>query len=113
MSDKPEKSKIRPVLIVSNDQSNQLDNDFLIIPITSKLRQQPFEILLTAQRITQPLPELSAVRCNKMHTIRNTRIIGKISSLTPDAMLEVVSTIEQVIAFRQSDLGYGFTSRKT
>ena len=30
LSDKPEKSKIRPVLVVSNAESNQLNNDLLM-----------------------------------------------------------------------------------
>lgn len=93
LSDKPEKSKIRPVLIVSNIEFNKLDNDLLIVPITSKLRDQPFEIILTNDKVTTPLPSLSAVRCNKLHTIRNNRIIGKIASVTSTTLKDIINAI--------------------
>jgi mRNA-degrading endonuclease toxin of MazEF toxin-antitoxin module len=38
-SDITEKSKLRPAIIVSNESSNSLDNDFLVCQITSKLRE--------------------------------------------------------------------------
>ncbi len=97
LSNKPEKSKIRPVLIISNEESNKLDNDLLIVPITSKLRDQPFEIILTNDKVTTALPSLSAVRCNKLHTIRNNRIIGKIASVTPAVLKDIVDTVHSSI----------------
>ena len=93
LSDKPDKSKIRPVLIVSNANSNKLDNDLLIVPITSRIRGETFEIVLTDDKLTAQLPALSAVRCNKIHTIRQTRITGKIASVTPTALQDIVETI--------------------
>lgn len=93
LSDKPEKSKIRPVLIVSNIISNRLDNDFLIAPITSKIRSQPFEVVLTNDRVDEPLPALSVVRCNKLHTIRNSRITGRITNVKSEILSEIIVEI--------------------
>lgn len=98
LSDKPDKSKVRPVLIISNANSNQLDNDLLVLPITSKLRNQPFEIILTEQELVSPLPALSAVRCNKLHTIRNTRIIGRITTVKPSALRRIADAVYDSIA---------------
>jgi len=97
LSDKPHKSKIRPVLIVSNGISNRLDNDFLIAPITSKIRNQPFEVILTDDKVDEPLPALSVVRCNKLHTIRNTRITGKITVVDSESLSEIIANIGQAI----------------
>lgn len=97
LSDKPDKSKIRPVLIVSNDDSNKLDNDLLIVPITSRIRGEVFEIVPTDDRLTTQLPALSAVRCNKLHTIRRTRITGNIAAVTPVALREIVKTVYSAI----------------
>gem|GEM_PF-1562900 len=93
LSDKPEKSKIRPVLIVSNIVSNRLDNDFLIAPITSKIRSQPFEVVLTDDKVDEPLPALSVVRCNKLHTIRNSRITGRITNVKSEILSEIIVEI--------------------
>jgi len=95
LSDKPAKSKVRPVLIVSNAESNALDNDLLIVPITSRVRGQLFEIVLTEEKLTSPLPALSAVRCNKIHTIRSTRITGKIAAVSSIALKEIVDAIRR------------------
>jgi mRNA interferase MazF len=97
LSDKPDKSKIRPVLIVSNADSNELDNDLLIVPITSKIRGQLFEIVLTEDKLTSPLPARSVVRCNKLHTIRNTRITGKIATVNSETLREIIETVCQAI----------------
>lgn len=97
LSDKPDKSKIRPVLVVSNADSNGPDNDLLIIPITSRIRNESFELVLTTEKLTAPLPALSAARCNKLHTIRNTRIIGKIASVHPEALKEIIGVIYKAL----------------
>ena len=98
LSDKPDKSKIRPVLVVSNADSNGLDNDLLIVPITSRIRGESFELVLTAEKLTSPLPALIAVRCNRLHTIRNTRITGKVAALTSEALKEVIRVIYRAIS---------------
>ena len=97
LSDKPDKSKVRPVLIVSNADSNKLDNDLLIVPITSRIRGEAFEIVLTNDKLTAQLPALSAVRCNKLHTIRRTRIAGKIANVTSARLKEIVETVYMAI----------------
>ncbi len=97
LSDKPDKSKIRPVLVISNSDSNLLDNDLLIIPVTSRIRGQLFEIILTEDKLTSPLPALSAVRCNKIHIIRNTRITGRIAAVNPTTLKYIVEIVCQAI----------------
>jgi mRNA-degrading endonuclease toxin of MazEF toxin-antitoxin module len=48
LSDKPEKSIIRPVVVVSNELSNSHDKDVLVCQITTKLRNNAFSYLLTS-----------------------------------------------------------------
>jgi len=45
-SDKPQKAKLRPAIVISNKKSNSLDNDLLIAPITSTIRATPFSFPL-------------------------------------------------------------------
>lgn len=84
--------------MVSNADSNGLDNDLLIVPITSRIRGESFELVLTAEKLTSPLPALIAVRCNRLHTIRNTRITGKVAALTSEALKEVIRVIYRAIS---------------
>jgi len=55
LSDKPEKSIIRPVLIVSNEFSNSQDKDILVCQITSRLRNNHFSYLLRNDILTMKL----------------------------------------------------------
>ena len=80
-SDNPKKGKVRPAIIISNEASNQLDHDLLIIPITSTLRQDAVSFPIDNNDLTVALPEDCEARCNKITTIRDTVVYGKVSSL--------------------------------
>ena len=45
-SDKPQKAKLRPAIVISNKKSNNLDNDLLIAPITTTIRATPFSFTI-------------------------------------------------------------------
>ncbi len=56
LADKPTKAKTRPAIIVSNQASNQLDQDYLVAQITSRLRSDPFSFLINSDHLSQPIP---------------------------------------------------------
>ena len=80
-SDKPDKARVRPAIVVNNRISNKLDNDLLICPITTTLRNTPFSFVINTSDVTTPLPEKSEIRCNKIYTLRNHFVISKLSFL--------------------------------
>ena len=83
-SDKPDKARVRPAIVVNNRISNKLDNDLLICPITTTLRNTPFSFVINTSDVTTPLPEKSEIRCNKIYTLRNHFVISKLSFLKKD-----------------------------
>lgn len=95
-SDDIKKSKLRPAVVVSNKTSNDLDNDLLICPITSTIRKSDFSFILNDSDLTQPLPKNSEIRCNKIATIRNSLVFGKVSSLKPNSLKKVLEMIKSV-----------------
>ena len=92
-SDDFSKSKVRPAIIVSNDVSNNLDNDYLVAPITSMIRKTPFSFAIENKDLTNSLPLNSEVRCNKITTIRQSLILGKISFLAKEKQEELSEKI--------------------
>ncbi len=95
LSDKIDKLKLRPALIVSNKISNGLDNDVIICPITSRIRGDEFAIVLTDEMVSNPLDVESEMRCNKITTIRNILFSSKIGELLPeyrDMVLEKINS---------------------
>lgn len=95
-SDDFKKSKLRPAIIISNQNSNVLDNDLLICPITTLIRASAFSYLIDENDITDALPRNSEIRCNKIATIRATLIINKISFLKLNAQNKVLTIIYSV-----------------
>jgi len=85
-SDQPQTSKLRPAVVVSNEVSNRLDNDLLIAQITSALRGDAFSFTLTDKEVTGQLPKTSEVRCNKIVTIRQQLVEGKLSAIQPEKL---------------------------
>ena len=96
-SDNPKKGKIRPAIVISNEASNQLDHDLLIIPITSTLRQDIFSFLIENDDLTVALPKSCEARCNKITTIRDTVIYGKVSSLKPAKHIDLIDKVYSCI----------------
>ena len=95
LSDKINKLKLRPALIVSNKVSNNLDNDVMICPITSKIRGDEFAIILIDEMVSNPLDVESEIRCNKVTTIRNILFSSKIGELLPEYHDEVLEKIQK------------------
>ena len=82
-------------MIVSNKVSNNLDNDVMICPITSKIRGGEFAIILTDEMVSNPLDVESEIRCNKITTIRNSLFSSKIGSLLSEYHDEVLEKIQK------------------
>lgn len=85
-------SKIRPVLVVSNDIGNKLSSTITILPITSKTEKiYPYEILLKEKEGN--LKSESKVKANQIRTIDKVRIKRKIGRLIQIKMEEINAAI--------------------
>jgi mRNA interferase MazF len=93
-----ETAKRRPILIVSNNISNQAATTLTILPITSNVTKvYPFEVLL--QPVDSGLPKVSKVQAQQIRTISKQRISGnKISSLQESLMQMVDAAIKLHLA---------------
>ncbi len=69
LTDKIDKHKKRPVLIISNKTSNDLDNDYIVLPITRAIRSEPFSSLLLekiGELATEKVQVASAYMCQSI-----------------------------------------------
>jgi len=96
-SDDFSQSKRRPAIIISNDISNSLDEDYLLCPITSILRNDIFPFRLENEFLSRPLPKTSEARCNKIVTVRESIIIAKFASLFPSQIINLIEVIKKAI----------------
>ena len=83
-----EPKKIRPAIIVSNNHFNKIGNRFQVVPTTSNVsRIYPSDCVVTV------LGQLSKATANQLTTIDASRLVKKITKLTPSDL----SSVEQVI----------------
>jgi mRNA interferase MazF len=87
-------SRVRPVVVVSNDKSNRFSGTVTILPITSKKLERiyPFEVLL-AKGIGN-LPKDSKIKANQIRTLDKSRLVKFIGSLEEKEMERVDKAIK-------------------
>lgn len=82
-------SKIRPVLIVSNDVNNQYASTLSVLPITSKIKKiYPYEVKISSKESGLKLE--SKIKANQIRTIDKRRI-GKQSGVLSLPKMEEVN----------------------
>jgi mRNA interferase MazF len=86
-------SKVRPVVIVSNDINNRYAATVTILPISSTVGKiYPFEVYL--KKGEGAISNDSKIKVNQIRTIDKTRLKSLIGSLTKQKMIEVESAIK-------------------
>ena len=87
----PGKKKIRPLLVVSNDQGNRYSNDVVVIPGTTQKKDivYPIEILVTVG-FSKP----TKFQADSIFTIEKEELGEKITELSPDIMADVNTALQ-------------------
>ena len=87
----PGKKKIRPLLVVSNDQGNRYSNDVVVIPGTTKKTDSvyPIEVLVT-KGFSMP----TKFQADSIFTIEKEELGEKITELSPDIMADINTALQ-------------------
>jgi len=85
-------TKKRPALVVSNDIVNST-GDYLLIQITSQVKNDTLSLPINAQDFSGPqLPLTSFVRIHKIFLLNESLISNRITSVTP-SFLDVLTNL--------------------
>jgi mRNA-degrading endonuclease toxin of MazEF toxin-antitoxin module len=98
LTDKIDKAKRRPVLIVSNRLSNELDSDYIVLPITRAIRSELFSLIIESSDVEGDLPVSSDLRCNKPFTLRSNLITETIGILNQNRVEMAIQLMYEAIA---------------
>jgi mRNA interferase MazF len=91
-------TKRRPVLIISNNLYNAAFPDILVCVITSNLYSDEYSVELSNDNLeVGMLPELSVIKCHKLFTIEQTRILKRFSIITEEKLDEVVGVLGRLV----------------
>ena len=91
-------SKVRPVLVLSNDDYNQKFSDFLICAITSSRRPHEYATSLAARDLEQGMLKVeSRIRADTITSIEQEIVLKRIGRVKKEKYREVVNLVQKLI----------------
>src|SRR5579871_2719282 len=91
--------KIRPSVVVSNDAQNEYDEEIIVAPLSSQLKQiEPYELLIKKNK-ENGLDEDSKILFNRLRNIEKDTRLGeeRIGVLDKETMKEVNKKLKLVL----------------
>lgn len=95
-----EESKVRPAVIVSNNEYNKKNQDIVVCAVTSKLDQKEYSIIIDNGNLSSgDIPIKSRIRADKILQIERKLVIksfAKLDDKTFDALvLEIIKLLKR------------------
>lgn len=93
-----EKSKIRPAVVVSNNEYSKRSQDAIVCAITSKLEEKQYGIVIDNSNLSSgKLPIKSRIRADKILQIEKKLIIKSFAILNDKTFDELVNEIIRLV----------------
>ncbi|MFH1588206.1 MAG: type II toxin-antitoxin system PemK/MazF family toxin [Candidatus Diapherotrites archaeon] len=90
-------AKIRPALIISNREYNKSSEDIIVLKITSKVKDYPFDIELNEKDISEgTLKEESVIQTDFPVVIEKRSIAKPVGKITKQKLNEVKEKIKEL-----------------
>ncbi len=91
-------SKVRPAIIVSNDNFNKRCEDCVLVPLTTVIKNEPFSLILNQDSLESgKLLKQSRIRIDKIFTIKKNLIIMKIGKINDKTLEKIKFEISKVL----------------
>ena len=90
-------SKVRPAIIVSNDNFNKRCEDCVMVPLTTLIKDEPFSLIVNQDSLESgKLLKQSRVRIDKIFTIKKSVIIMQIGKINDKTLEKIKIEISKV-----------------
>ena len=90
-------SKVRPAIIVSNDNFNKRCEDCVMVPLTTLIKDEPFSLIVNQDSLESgKLLKQSRIRIDKIFTIKKDIIMMKIGKVNNEMLVKIKSEIGKV-----------------
>lgn len=90
-------SKVRPVVVISNDKYNKKSKDVVVVPLTSNLTKTDYDMIITNNNLEEGnLIVDSRIKINRIFSVEQKLIrlnIGKISKNTFSEIKTILSKL--------------------
>ncbi len=92
-----EGSKVRPAIVVSNDNFNEKSEDSIMVPLTTMIRECPYSILINQEDLSSgKLIKQSQVRADKIFAIHKYLVMMKIGVLKEETFEKIKSELAKI-----------------
>ena len=92
-------SKVRPVLVLSNDNYNKSGEDLIVCAITSNLKQTDYSILINSKNLEKGiLYQKSSIKIDGILKINKSLVIKNIGTMNKSTFKEVVEIFNSVFS---------------
>ena len=89
--------KVRPAVVVSNNNFNKMCYDFIAVPLTSVIKDEPFSILINQSDLSQgKLIKSSRIRLDKIFSVEKKLVQMKIGSVSDNFFDKLKSELIEV-----------------
>lgn len=92
-------SKVRPVIVVSNDYYNNTFPDFIAIPLTSNLQVRNYVVKINNKKLESGrLNEESRAKVDNISCLNQNIIIKKIARINTDTLKELKEILLELVS---------------
>ena len=90
--------KLRPVLVVSSNELNEISNDLIVLKITGSPHFEEFQVELDGGDLLRgKLKKKSFIDYSSVFTVETSLIIKSIGEISPEKMDEVRETLKRAL----------------
>ncbi len=89
--------KVRPGLVVSNNQFNKKSDDCIMVPLTTIIKNEPYSIIIDSENLSSgKLIKQSRIRTDKIFSVEKSLIRMKIGILNDNSFDKVNEEISSM-----------------
>lgn len=98
-----EESKVRPAVVVSNDDYNRSSRDVVVCAVTSNTEPRPYGVLIRQESLSSgKLPIKSKVRADKILQVEKSLVAASFARLSDAAFDSVISELIKLVKRNRS-----------
>ena len=93
------RQKIRPVLVLSNNDYNRRSSDILVCGLTTNLRQSPYSVIVDVSDVEMPgtLRHRSKIKADAIVSLEQSLLLKRIARLRGGVFLQVLAQVQSLI----------------
>lgn len=90
--------KIRPAIVVSNNDFNKKGDDLILVPLTSVLKEEPYSFIIEQKDLfAGKLIKPSRIRIDQIFCVDKSLIIKKIGKIKEEILKQIKKEIDTLI----------------